>query len=109
MNLRVSVAVAAGKIAHWLSRRQGHKGSSLPGLVAQRLYPGTLRDLAAQVRKQIIIVSGTNGKTTTTNMIFGILRDAGYKTIANLEGANLAAGVTACFVNKARKIGRAHV
>lgn len=106
MNWRLSAALAACKIAHWLSRRQGHKGSSLPGLVAQKLYPGTLRDLAAQVRRQIIIVSGTNGKTTTSNMIFGILRDAGYKTIANLDGANLAAGVTACFVNKARIDGK---
>ena len=106
MNLRVSAAVAAGKIAHWLSRRQGHKGSSLPGLVAQKLCPGVLRDLAAQVRQQIVIVSGTNGKTTTSNMIFGILRDAGYKTIAKLEGAKLAAGDTACIVNKARIDGK---
>ena len=81
MNLRVSVAVAAGKIAHWLSRRQGHKGSSLPGLVAQRLYPGTLRDLAAQVRKQIIIVSGTNGKTTTTALLGEIFKQSGKRTL----------------------------
>lgn len=101
MNLRVSAAIAAGKIAFWLSKKKGYKGSSLPGMVALKIYPGTLRDLAAQVRKQIIVVSGTNGKTTTSNMIFGILRDAGYKNIANLEGANLIAGVTTSFIKSA--------
>jgi UDP-N-acetylmuramyl tripeptide synthase len=101
MNLRVSAAVAAGKIAFWLSKKKGHKGSSLPGMVALKIYSGTLRELAAQVRKQIIVVSGTNGKTTTSNMLFGILSAAGYKNIANLEGANLVSGVTASFIKSA--------
>jgi len=106
MNLRISTAIAAGKIASWLSKRQGHKGSSLPGMVALKIYSGTLHDLAAQVRKQIIVVSGTNGKTTTSNMIFGILRDAGFKNIANLEGANLVSGVTASFIKSAGLSGK---
>lgn len=106
MNLKISAAIAAGKMAFWLSKKRGHKGSSLPGMVALKIYSGTLRDLAAQVRKQIIVVSGTNGKTTTSNMIFGILRDAGYKNIANLEGANLVAGVTTSFIKSAGLCGK---
>lgn len=106
MNLKVSAAIAAGKIAYWLSKKKGYKGSSLPGMVALKIYSGTLRDLAAQVRKQVIVVSGTNGKTTTSNMIFGILSDAGYKNIANLEGANLLAGVTTSFIKSAGLAGK---
>ncbi|MDD4237783.1 MAG: MurT ligase domain-containing protein [Desulfotomaculaceae bacterium] len=106
MNLRMSAAIVAGRVASWLSKRQGHKGSSLPGMVALKIYSGTLRDLAAQVRKKIIVVSGTNGKTTTSNMIFGILRDAGYQNIANLEGANMVSGVTTSFVKRAGLSGK---
>lgn len=98
MKLKLSAAILAGKIASWLSRIRGHKGSSLPGLIARRIYPGSLRDLAAQVRKGIIVISGTNGKTTTNNMVVGILTDAGYKVIANREGANLINGVTTSFI-----------
>ena len=106
MNLRLSAAILAGKIASRLSRLQGYRGSSLPGLVARKLYSGCLSDLAAQVRKEIIIITGTNGKTTTTNMISGILTDAGFKTVANLEGANMITGVTTSFIMKAEISGK---
>lgn len=98
MRFRLSAAILAGKIASRLSRARGYRGSSLPGLVALKIYSGTLKDLAAQVRRGIIVVSGTNGKTTTTNMIAGVLSDAGYKVIANREGSNMITGVTTSFV-----------
>jgi UDP-N-acetylmuramyl tripeptide synthase len=106
MNLKISAAIAAGKLASWISKKHGNKGSSLPGRVALKIYSGVLRDLAAQVRKQIIVVSGTNGKTTTSNMIYGILSAAGYKIVANLEGANLISGVTTSFINSAGLDGK---
>ena len=84
MKLRLSLAILAGKLTAMVSRTYGHKGSSLPGMVARRIYPGALRDLAAQVSRGILVVSGTNGKTTTTNMIAGILSEAGYK-VTNLK------------------------
>ncbi|MCL6558483.1 MAG: MurT ligase domain-containing protein [Firmicutes bacterium] len=98
MKIWLSAAIAAGKIASWLSRFRGNKGSSLPGLVARKVYSGTLKDLAVQVRKGIVVVSGTNGKTTTINMIAQVLTGAGHRIIVNREGANLIAGVTTSFV-----------
>lgn len=98
LGFRLSAAILAGKTASLLSRLRGGRGTSLPGMVARRIYPGTLKELSAQVRKGIIVVSGTNGKTTTTNMIAGVLGDAGYKTIVNREGSNMITGVTASFV-----------
>jgi len=98
LKFRLSAAILAGKLAAWLSRLRGHKGSSLPGLVARKIYTGCLRDLAGQVRRGIIVTTGTNGKTTTNNMIAGVLTGAGHKVVANLEGSNMITGVTACFI-----------
>jgi len=95
---RLSAAVLAGRIASWLCRVRGFRGSSMPGLVARKADPDSLRKLAAQVRKGTIVVSGTNGKTTTANMITGVLGDAGYKVVSNREGANMIGGVTSSFV-----------
>lgn len=106
MNLRLSLAILAGKTAAWLSRLRGHKGSSLPGLVAMKVYPGTLRELARQVRKGSIVTSGTNGKTTTSNMIADVLAASRYRIIANREGANLITGVTTAFIRSAGLGGR---
>ncbi len=101
MNLRLSLAILAGKFTAMVSRIHGHKGSSLPGMVARKIYPGALRDLAAQVSRGVLVVSGTNGKTTTTNMLTGILSEAGYRVSSNLEGANLITGVTTSLVRDA--------
>lgn len=106
MNISLSAAVLSGKVAAWLSRLRGYKGSSLPGMVALRINNGTLRRLARQVRHGIIVVSGTNGKTTTSNMIADVLVGAGYKIISNREGANLITGVTTAFVMNAGAGGK---
>ncbi len=106
MRLALIIAVICGKIAAFLSKITGGRGSSLPGLVARRIYPHTLRDLSAQAKKGIIMVTGTNGKTTTNNMIAKVLQAAGYKVNYNEEGANLINGVTASFVRAANFLGR---
>jgi len=101
LKLKLTAAILAGKIAFWLSRLRGYQGTSLPGLVARKIHRGSLRDLAVQVRKKIIIISGTNGKTTTSNMVVEMLLDAGYNIIANREGANMITGVTTSFIMNA--------
>ncbi len=98
MKIGLTSSVLAGKIAYLASRARGFGGTSLPGAVARRLYPNCLRDLAGQVPGGVVLVSGTNGKTTTTNMLAGILRVAGRRVAVNSEGANLISGVTACLV-----------
>lgn len=106
MRLKLIVAIIAGKIASWLSRLGGNQGSSLPGLIARRICPGILVKLAAQVSKGIIVITGTNGKTTTSNMIAQVLLVAGCKVINNQEGANLVTGVTASFIRKSSLWGK---
>lgn len=96
--LRNGLAVAAGKAALTLSRRFGHGGSSLPGLVARRIQPAILRQLSGGLRHGTVIITGTNGKTTTTRFLSTILEDAGYRLVQNRSGANLIDGLTAAFV-----------
>ena len=73
----------------------GRGGTDLPGRVALKLCPGVLETLAKTVTT--IIVTGTNGKTTTARMIEQALADSGISYFANRSGANLLSGVTAEF------------
>lgn len=98
MKVRLALSILAGRAAAKLSRACGYEGSSLPGMLARMFYPPVLKELAVQVREGIIMVSGTNGKTTTANMIAGVLNEAGFKVISNREGANMISGVTTSFI-----------
>ena len=68
-------------------------GSSLPGLVLERLSPRYVARRAAALPDGVVVVSGTNGKTTTASMIRAILRDEGWLCVGNDTGANLHRGI----------------
>jgi UDP-N-acetylmuramyl tripeptide synthase len=100
------VAVQAGRATRWLSRRTGRGGTSLPGVVAQRIHPGLAADLAAGIANGCVLVTGTNGKTTTTRMIADILRRAGFDPITNREGSNMMGGITTTLLASSGWSGR---
>lgn len=102
MPLRLWLAVLAGKLTAFLSRLLGRQGSTLPGRVALRVYPGVLKDLGARARRGTIMVTGTNGKTTTNHMLAAMLTAAGYSVVTNREGANMRPGVVTAYVRQAR-------
>jgi UDP-N-acetylmuramyl tripeptide synthase len=96
MNTRLSSAVAAGKVATSLSRRLGFgAGSNFPGKVILRLYPKAPEEMINQLPGGCALVSGTNGKTTTSNLLAGMLRQGGRQPVHNRVGANLMTGITA--------------
>jgi len=72
-------------------------GSSFPGKVALKLDKNVLKTVAEGYK--VILVTGTNGKTTTTSMIQTMLKDSKKKVISNSTGANMYAGIVACFVD----------
>lgn len=102
----IFAAVMTGKVFGLASRMTGRKGSSLPGMVALRVYPGLLAYFASQVRLGSVVVTGTNGKTTTNNMLAQGLAAAGHRVVINREGANLLRGVTTAFIRNASWTGR---
>jgi UDP-N-acetylmuramyl tripeptide synthase len=96
LNLRLAAAIAAGKAAGLASRALGiGGGTTLPGVVARRIAPDALRRLSAALPQGVVLVGGTNGKTTTTRMLATILSSAGRRVLHNRAGANLVTGLTA--------------
>jgi len=106
-HLRRTAATIAGKAAMQLSRRLGvGGGTQLPGVVARRVAPDVLHDLAAQLQRGVVLVTGTNGKTTTARMLAAILKAHGLRVLHNRAGANLITGLTATAVAGADLWGR---
>jgi UDP-N-acetylmuramyl tripeptide synthase len=104
--MRLILALLVGKTLIIISRLLGNQGSSFPGKMARRIYPEILSELATQVKGKIIVVTGTNGKTTTSNMLAQIIRETGAMLVHNESGANMIPGITTAFIEKSGLIGR---
>jgi UDP-N-acetylmuramyl tripeptide synthase len=74
-----------------------NKGSSMPGKIALKLCPKILTKV--KLPKEIIMVTGSNGKTSTTELIYNILTQNGYNVGCNLEGSNQTEGVATMILN----------
>jgi UDP-N-acetylmuramyl tripeptide synthase len=90
------------KAAAALSRRLGlGVGQAFPGLIAERLYPRLAGRLAAGLPRGVILVTGTNGKTTSTMLMAAALRASGERVLTNSTGSNLKRGITAALLSAA--------
>lgn len=105
--MRAGLAVVGGRTAGALSRRLHlGGGTSIAGIVAQRLYPNIVQHLSTQLQQGSILVTGTNGKTTTSGFIAAILSDAGLRVWRNREGSNLMRGIAGALVIRTLPSGR---
>ena len=104
MDLKMTFAILAGKAARAGLRLLRRPASSFPGAVALRLCPDLLRRM--RLPEKIVAVTGSNGKTTTTELCYKAARAAGIDLICNTEGSNQIEGVTALFVRYATLSGR---
>jgi UDP-N-acetylmuramyl tripeptide synthase len=105
MSLTLSAKLAAARAVGGLTRRAGRGGTSLPGKVLIRLEPRAIAELSARLDRGSVVVSATNGKTTTAAMIASILRHAGVSLVHNRAGANMAGGVAAALLDAAHNRG----
>ena len=104
--LRAGLAVVAGRTAGAISRRlHMGGGTSIVGVVAQRVYPDIIEHLAGELQHGSIMITGTNGKTTTSSFIAAILRDGGLRVWRNREGSNLTRGIASSLVIRAEPNG----
>lgn len=102
--LRFLLALWAAKLSQVGLKLFRKNGSTFPGKVALKLCP----DFNARAKKtgKVICVTGTNGKTTVTNMTAGMLRRLGYRVQENAMGANIATGVATVLVKSVSVFNR---
>jgi UDP-N-acetylmuramyl tripeptide synthase len=99
--------LVAAKAVGGLARRAGRGGgTSLPGKVLMRLEPQAIRMLAGRLEHGSVVISATNGKTTTAAMVASILERTGTRLVHNRAGANMAGGVASALAAAARRGGR---
>lgn len=104
--LRRAGAVVAARSAATASRVLGRGGgTAMPGLVALRIDPDIVSELVDQLIDGSIVVTGTNGKTTTSRMLGKVLTDCGLLPLRNDAGSNLVRGLASSLVARANVMG----
>ena len=98
-------AVVVGKAVRSVARLRGG-GTALPGLVVERLDPGFMGRTLAQLPRGVAVISGTNGKTTTTKMVTELLESQGLRVFTNRTGSNYSRGVVAALLGAVDRHGR---
>ena len=105
MKLRVTLARLAAASAHWGTTRLLHRGGgNVPGAVALRVDPNVIAELAGSLSPRLV-VTGTNGKTTTTGLLADALRGPGRNVVCNRAGNNMESGIAAALVLAGEKDG----
>ncbi|MCL2498625.1 MAG: Mur ligase family protein, partial [Symbiobacteriaceae bacterium] len=97
--MRLRLALLLCRVSRFFLRLLGRGGTTVPGRIALAVYPSLLQVLAEEVTT--VVVTGTNGKTTSVRMIEQGLQLAGMSHFTNRSGANLIAGITAEYVDYA--------
>ncbi|MFW5702337.1 MAG: MurT ligase domain-containing protein, partial [Candidatus Dojkabacteria bacterium] len=94
--MRLFLSLLVGKFITAILRLRGSEGTALPGLIVEKIDPNFLRKVRSSYIKKLVVVTGTNGKTTTQTLLARVLQDqtsANEKIIVNSKGANLKRGL----------------
>ncbi len=89
---RQTFSTLVGKLVKQVAKLRG-SGSALPGLVVERIDPGYLKRTIGSLPEGVVLISGTNGKTTTTKLVTEVLQACGYTVFTNRTGSNFSRGV----------------
>ncbi len=100
-------SVPLGKLVRRVTRLRGG-GSAFPGLVVEKIDPGFMARTLTTLPHGVAVVSGTNGKTTTTKMVVELLESQGLKVFTNRTGSNFTRGVAAALLGEVDWRGRLH-
>lgn len=105
MAFKSKLAIAAGKSAYWFLHNIMHGGTSLPGKITLSIDPDVLKELAKNY--EIVIVTGTNGKTLTTALTVKVLKQKYPHILTNPSGSNMKQGIVSTFLSaKTKKDGK---
>ena len=99
--------LSAAKLAGAATRAAGRGGgTSLPGRMLLRMQPDAIAQLAGRLPGGSIVISATNGKTTTAAMASAVLERTGTRLVHNRAGANMAGGVASALLDAAHVGGQ---
>lgn len=104
MNIRFLFAVWVGKSSSLLLRITGSGGGALPGLLSSKIDPTILSTLGKRGPQNLVLICGTNGKTTTSRMIAEMIDPK--LLIHNRSGSNLTRGHIAAYLEKTSWLGQ---
>lgn len=93
-----------GKAVRYVARLRGG-GSALPGLFVEKIDPSFVPRTLGQLPLGVVVVSGTNGKTTTTKMVVELLESQGLRVFTNRTGSNFVRGVAAALLGEVNHKG----
>jgi UDP-N-acetylmuramyl tripeptide synthase len=99
------LAIWLGKLTLLALRATGRRGTALPGLVVEKAFPGFLTRRLARLSQGVVVVSGTNGKTTTTKMVATVLGQR-YRVLTNDTGGNFVRGCITAVLQHSSWLGR---
>ena len=88
-----------GKAVRYITRLRGG-GSALPGLFVEKIDPNFIKRTLSQLPHGVVVISGTNGKTTTTKMVVELLQSQGLRVFTNRTGSNFTRGVAAALLGE---------
>ncbi len=104
--MRKIIAIWAAKLSAIAGRILGKNSSSGPGTIALKICPDIIEKLKGNIKYKLIVTCGTNGKTTTNNLIYSALTKSGFKVLCNNLGANMLSGVATAFALECNWLGK---
>lgn len=96
-----------GKAVRKIAMARGG-GSALPGLFVEKIDPMFVKNTLASLPYGVVVISGTNGKTTTTKIVVDLLRSQGLRVFTNRTGSNFVRGVAAALLGEVDNRGKLH-
>lgn len=100
-----TLAIWIGKTVYYALKLLGRRGSALPGLVVEKLFPDFLRQMLNRLPEGVVVITGTNGKTTSTKMLTHVLKGQ-KRVLTNSTGSNFTRGIVASIIHRATCGGR---
>lgn len=102
--IRFYIAMIAARGAHFALKLIGRNATHMPGAIAVTIYPNVLHYL--EISDNFIAITGTNGKTSTTNMVLSFLRDQGVDLVSNDAGSNIEGGIISALLTSTTFFGK---
>ena len=100
------LSIIIGKGIQAITHLRGGGGSALPGLVIERINPKFIKQILSKLPLGVVVISGTNGKTTTTKIVSELLEKQGLKVFTNNTGSNFVRGVISSILQNIKINGK---